>query len=230
MEEAVTTPLTSLPMSTAESGYKDLRSNASQVQLHNYRNKQPSNFDTLTCTSKRLPPPNMSFKIIHFLAALFFISFVSAAAIPDVAGAGAHPAIKIRAPHDLADDSVAALEHAVTTISMIPEDVIEAGDEAVSSWFAHFNSDNYSVKPRQFWNHLECASAIALFIAGNTNLVVKVKKLIEIAGGAEKVVEQLWKTKGQLSEITKLGPEFVELVENFFGVDDIKDKCSLERV
>jgi hypothetical protein len=77
---------------------------------------------------------------------------------------------------------------------------------------------------------LECGYAITLAIAGNTNLAVKVKKLIEIAGGVTKVVEQLWKTKGQLSEITKLGPEFVELVENFFGIDDIKDKCSLERV
>ncbi|KAF8542561.1 hypothetical protein BDD12DRAFT_802796 [Trichophaea hybrida] len=172
----------------------------------------------------------MAFKIIHFLAALFFISFVSAAAIPEVAGAGAHPAIKIRAHHDLADDSVAALEHVLTTISMIPDDVIEAGDEAVSSWFAHFNSDNYSVKPRQLWNDLLCASAITQVIAGNTILAVKVKKLIEIAGGVEKVVEQLWKTKGQWSEIIKLGPEFKELVENFFGVDDIKDKCSLERV
>jgi hypothetical protein len=167
----------------------------------------------------------MAFKIIHFLAALFFISFVSGAAIPEVAGAGAHPAIKIRAHHDLPDDSIAVLEHALTTISMIPEDVIEAGDEAVSSWFAHFNSDNYSVKPRQEWSNLLCAAAIWNVITQNTIVAAKVKKLIDIAGGVEKVLEQLWKTKGQLSEIIKLGPEFKQLVESFFGVDDIKKNC-----
>lgn len=62
----------------------------------------------------------------------------------------------------------------------------------------------YERQAYSFWKAFECAMAVGLFIAGNTYLVLKVKRL----GGVLKYAKSLWKAKSAEERAKLIGKVF----------------------
>lgn len=131
------------------------------------------------------------------------------------------------------DESTApALADALNLITSIPDDVLDAGDDATHDWLAkhgYGNKPNAKLTRRQGWLAvLNCVFAIGKFIAENGVPALKlarVKKLIELLGGAGAVAKMLLKAKSWKELITIAGPDLEALALELLGWGDIAQAC-----
>ena len=125
------------------------------------------------------------------------------------------------------------------TAEIVPDDVLEAGEDATDSWFVvnGFRDSAAAVKARSapspslfaraqagIIDVIKCAAAI-ISTAIPAAKLLKIKKYVKALGGARKAAEKLLKAKNR-SEALRIGGEALrDLFDVISGLQDIRDNC-----
>lgn len=132
-------------------------------------------------------------------------------------------------PFDYTKENLASLSSAFEFITSIPDAVLQEGDEPTHRWI-HGLRHSYvprllptSLKERGLVQIAKCAYELV-----STGLpagkLLKLKTLIDAAGGATKVAKALLKAK-KVSDAKKAGEALMDIVDLLSGVKGIRKEC-----
>lgn len=135
-------------------------------------------------------------------------------------------------PFPFDERTAPALADALNVITLIPDEVLDAGDGPTHNWLAehgYANSPNPKLARRQGWLAiLKCVWEIGKFIAENGVPALKlsrVKKLIEALGGAKEAAKLLLKAKSWEELVAIAGPDLQALANEFLGWSGVAQEC-----
>jgi hypothetical protein len=129
------------------------------------------------------------------------------------------------------------LEKTFSVLEEIPDEILEAGDEATDKWMiehnhrqAHDKSDlsGRDLVDRGAYEIARCAAAIAAFIASNSIAAAKllrIKKYIRALGGVRTAAELLLKATTAAERLQYGGEALALLAGEFFGTSLITNNC-----
>ncbi|RPA72521.1 hypothetical protein BJ508DRAFT_381520 [Ascobolus immersus RN42] len=177
----------------------------------------------------------MQFKFLPVLALVFGLASTAiASAIPSpgtVSATFASHALEARDSDVVFTEADAAsLEEAFTTISAIPDTVLEAGDLALDRYLI-----NAGVRsPKALVNSLQgdavsCAVEIGKFIVSNVFLaakILRIKKYIDALGGAAKAAQLLLKATTPAQRLKIGGEALRNLFNEISGAKKVVDACT----
>ncbi|KAK3695710.1 hypothetical protein B0T22DRAFT_478339 [Podospora appendiculata] len=140
------------------------------------------------------------------------------------------------------------LGHLFAQIESIPDDVLEAGDEALHKWLvtnglrepdAPLKRDETSATDSllaravlearvSVWKIAKCLAAIVQLLATTAvpaAKLLRIKKYLEALGGAREAVELLLKATTQAEKLRLGGEVLVNLAAELLGISSVKNNC-----
>ena len=123
------------------------------------------------------------------------------------------------------DKFLQPLEEAFAVVESIPDDVLDAGDEATGKWVKeHYRSKGDESGLGKRWPDLvEIAQCVYELV---TNIpaakLLKIKRIVERLGGWEAAAKKLLEARRNPKNIVGLVQELVDLI---LGISDIKKEC-----
>lgn len=149
--------------------------------------------------------------------------------------------------------NLATVEWAFAAIDSIPNNVLEAGDEATHKWVTEHGygkvakalidlakkedndpepeptpKPNESLVRRGWWEVTKCAGAIAAFVGSNlvsASKLLKVKKLLDDLGGIRKSAELIVKASNNEERLRIGGTALVALAGEILGTSLVANNC-----
>ncbi|KAK0746919.1 hypothetical protein B0T18DRAFT_412781 [Schizothecium vesticola] len=218
---------------------------SSRTRPSSLRENQPASFCAnalLQSFTRQLPCHHSSKMRTYVLAALAILAPFALAS-----QAAAQPQGDILARSDTLGDGtplnapglLGPLTLLFETAESVPDEVLEAGDDAADSWLVTYGFRNSGVviearsapspsllarAQAGIIDVIKCAAAI-ISTAIPAAKLLKIKKYVKALGGARKAAEKLLKAKNR-SEALRIGGEALrDLFDVISGLDDIRENC-----
>ncbi|KAI9778106.1 MAG: hypothetical protein M1816_004270 [Peltula sp. TS41687] len=158
----------------------------------------------------------MHFNILSLtgLAVLYLTPVVSAYAV-------ASPVTQASVPDD--DKSLKSLEDAFAVLQVIPDEVLEAGDEAKTKWVQeHYpgKGETGLEKRADIVEIGQCAREIATNVPAAK--LLKLKKILKKLGGIKKAIKKLFNARKNPKAARGAVKELIDFI---LGISDIKKEC-----
>lgn len=132
------------------------------------------------------------------------------------------------------------LESALAVVEGIPDEVIEAGDDAVAEYLEQHGAPARGIVTYGFWDVAKCVAAITVAIGGAAvpvAKVLKIKALIKAVGGVKKLGPKVVEVVKKVKNGQQLGPAVKEVFSSFgatvvglaaevLGIDAIISNCA----
>lgn len=162
-------------------------------------------------------------------AALIFSAAPAATAAPAAPPAAPVVASAAGASTQTPEQRAEGLTTLLEQVTAIPDDVLQAGDEATQAWIDEnlvAAGDDGTVVAKA--SVLGCAGSIAVALAGvafPAAKLLKIKKLADELGGVKKAVDLLWGASFNYEKVQAAGGALASLGAELIGIASIKEQC-----